>query len=790
MNRPLDSPNQQAPLDADPRIQSLPETTRHLQEQVQRLAVENQGLRESEEQYRMIFQQAAAGFAHVDLEGHFLNVNQKLCDMLGYSREELLRRRWADVTAPTSLAENLEGRDRMLRGEMSTYVADKQYIRKDGQPIWVHLTVSLVRMPEGQAKYFVTVVQDITQRKREQELLYKSQQQLRSILDYTTAFVYIKDASGRYELINRLFERLFEKTREEVIGRTDFDIFPEELARRYRENDMRVLQLQKPLELEEVAQLRDGLHTYISVKVPILDAQGRSLAVCGISTDITERKHVEAEMLRAKEAAEQANQTKSQFLANISHEIRTPIMALLAAAEMMRGGGLSREQVAEHSEVVLRSGRHLLSLVDDLFDQSRIDSGRLEVVRETCRLPELMADVYAVTAPLLRKPVNLIFQYDTDVPEHLTTDRKRLTQAVINLVHNAIKFTQHGHIHVHVSAKFEQQVPFLVITVEDTGEGIAPADVNKIFEPFTQLDAGRQHAFGGMGLGLALARSIAVRLDGSLDVRSELGKGSTFRLRVPVGPLEERPWVSREVASQWGLLSRNDKSPSISLRGKVLLAEDADDVRRLMSEALRGAGAEVLDVPDGHLAVVAVQSGSFDLVLLDVRMPLVDGLEAAKRIRSMGYAGPMIALTASTTATEHERILTAGFDDLWPKPLSLQHLITLCSAYLQGDPQTSRDSTIVRKMDQIRGDYVRKLEGVIRSLRTALEQQDFDKAGDVLHRLVGSSGVMGFSELATQAARLYELCKAGELDVGSAVYSRFEHLAQRVVDSHSENRPV
>ncbi len=722
------------------------------------------------ELYRAMYEQAAVGLAHVGIDGKFLKVNPHLCELFQYPPEEMLRKSWADLTHPSDLSRNSEHFQKMLSGEHPTYFTQKRYIRRDGQTFWADLSSVLVRAPDGQPKYFVTVIVDISQRKHAEELLSRSEQRLQSILDHTTAVIYVKDVNGRYELANRRYAELFHISNSQVRGRTDFEIFPADLAQKLRANDRQVLETRLPLELEETVPHDDGLHTYISVKVPILDASGQPVAVCGISTDITDRKRAEEQMIQAKEAAEQASKAKSRFLANISHEIRTPIMAILGAAEIIRGGGLNPDQINDHGEVVLRSGRHLLSLVDDLLDQSRIEAGRMQVTRALCSLPEIMADVYAVTAPLIRNPIDYQFIYENNVPEQITTDRKRLTQAVINLVHNAIKFTIRGHVHVKVNVEIIERSPFLTVLVEDTGEGIAHTDLNRIFEPFTQLSGGSEMLPSGMGLGLPLARWIAHRLGGGLKVRSEPGAGSTFCLRIPVGPIGEAPWITPDAARTWWH-AHCEMSPNsqLTLRGSVLLAEDSDEVRGLLKFALERAGVSVDTVANGFLAIEAVKTTSYDLILLDLRMPQIDGMQAARAIRELNYTGPLIALTASTTQTQRDRILAAGFDDLWPKPISLEHLVQLASAYLDSTPPAENrpPGAVTHRLSEVRADFAQGLPDRMERLHSAMKDADLETVKEVLHQLIGSSGTIGFMDLSQQATVVYEKFMTGSLCANS-----------------------
>jgi PAS domain S-box-containing protein len=769
------------------RTTALLDSNQQLRREIQRLTDREAALRESEEQFHVIFEQSAAGCVHMGLDGTIMNINPRICELFGYTRDQLLTKRWADLTHPEDLARNSEKAEQMLEqmlsGEISSYSTEKRYLRRDGSTLWVDLTTSLIRAANGQPKYFASVIVDISQRKHAEELLHKNEERLQSILDHTTAVIYIKEPGGCYELINRRFEELFHITNQQIAGRTDFEVFPHEWAQKFRANDLRVLETRLPWELEEVVLQDDGLHTYVSVKVPILDATGRAIAICGISTDITERKRAESAIHQAMESAEQASSAKSRFLANISHEIRTPIMAILGAAELIRGGELAGDQVHHHGDVILRSGRHLLSLVDDLLDQSRIDSGRLDVVRDSCCLPEIMADVYAVTVPFLKHQVDLQIIYEKSVPEFINTDRTRLTQALINLVHNAIKFTSRGHVHVKVSLEHVENSPFLTICVEDTGQGIAHTDLNRIFEPFTQLGNGNQNPPSGMGLGLPLARWIAQRLGGSLDVRSTPGEGSVFTLRVPVGPLVSQEWITPDEAEQWWRVHRKKSpTPSMTLCGTVLLADDSEDIQRLLAYALKKAGATVVAVSDGRSALDAARQRHFDLILLDIRMPEMNGWEAAKAIRLAGYSGPLIALTASTTKTQQDLTLEAGFDDLWPKPISLEHLVELASAFLPSSPAPKEPGgdELKDRLESVRREFALGLPQRMDRLQRALENGDTDATGEILHQLLGSSGIVGFMDLSAQAQLVYAHFKSGLLTVQSAELNRLLEIARNL----------
>jgi PAS domain S-box-containing protein len=639
---------------------------------------------------------------------------------------------------------------------------------------------------------------EITERKLAEQQRQASEGRLQQILDNTTAVIYVKDSECRYRLVNRRFEELFHVTREQITDKTDFDMFPQATAAAFRVNDRMVLDSGSAVEFEETVPHDDGNHIYISLKFPLFDSAGRPTAVCGISTDISERKKTEA-LLRdhtsaletanqalaaAREAAEAASRAKSRFLANISHEIRTPIMAMLGAAELLQAGEMRRTDCVDRGEMILRNGRHLLSLVDQLLDVSRIEAGKLGLRLEECSLFDILADVEAITEPLRRQStLDYRIVYETPLPERIRTDRTRLTQAVTNLVNNGLKFTQTGHVWVRVRVDGDTPEPRLTIAVEDTGIGVRASDQERIFESFAQVEPVAHGAAAGAGLGLPIAKWIAEKLGGTLEVRSAYGQGSTFTLRIATGPLNGVPWIEPTAATR--IPAARGESPQ--LHGRVLLAEDARDTRDLIAHALARCAAEVTTVEDGRQAVDAAARETFDLILMDIRMPVMDGLSAAAELRRRGCRSPLIALTASTSERERERILSSGFDDFWAKPISLDDLVVRVAAYLP--PSIGRveyggfapacesgKATTTDRMAAAIAEFVASLPARGQAIRVAIERGDLGRVRDLLHQLVGTGGIHGFMPLSHEAARLLEIVKKGSVATGPAELCALEDM--------------
>ena len=638
------------------------------------------------------------------------------------------------------------------------------------------------------------LLNEITERERAEAALRESEQRLQGILDNTAVVIYEKDLEGRYLFVNRRFLELFHVSWEEAIGRTDYEMLAREAAEACRANDQRVLRARAAIEFLEVVPHDDGDHTYLSLKFPLYDRSGAPYAVCGLSTDITERQRAAEDVKLAKEAAEAASRAKSKFLANMSHEIRTPITAMLGAAELLPDPGPGHTETRDRINMILRNGRHLLSLIDDLLDRSRIEAGKLVVRPTRCSLLDIIADVQAVTAPLHQRPqVDYRVLYETRIPNSITTDPTRLKQAIINLVSNALKFTESGHVSVRVRVAERQPEPILSVAVEDTGMGIAAEDLERIFETFTQLDWSSAATSRGVGLGLPLAKWIAEQLGGSLEVTSTRGRGSVFTLMVKTGPLDKADWIRPDEAAipPRQIACGNGTDAFGRLEGRILLAEDFHDARELLASALTHAGIEVTAVGDGEAAVRAATEQSFDLILMDIRMPKMDGLSAAAELRRRGCLSPIVALTASSAMSDQERILNAGFDNFWQKPISLARLIEGAAGYLRASPAdadggvpTKRESTgsagMEGRMAAVVAAFEQGLPSRLRRLRTTLETGDLESAHTLLHQLAGTGGICGHMELSEEAARLLELVKDGSLPNRMDELSALENMVGKI----------
>lgn len=396
------------------------------------------------------------------------------------------------------------------------------------------------------------------------------------------------------------------------------------------------------------------------------------------------RREVEVErMERLRVEAE--SRSKSEFLAHLSHELRTPLTAILGYTDILLHRSSSERDEADLL-TIKRNGQHLLSLLNDVLDLSKIAAGKLEINIEKVDLNSFLADLRSLMeVAAAEKNLSLDFHADQPLPTVIHTDPIRLRQILINLIGNAIKFTQQGSVSIKVSIPHRATTQ-ICFAVADTGVGIAGKDIEKLFLPFSQGDGNRLLAQQGSGLGLTISKQLAARLGGDIKVHSEPGRGSTFTVAVEAGPVHQGEWAPLAMTSKPDARSNTSQ---YRLSGHVLVVDDLPDIRYLIGEILTSAGARVSYAADGEEALACYhrerESGdAFDLIVMDMQMPGIDGLTASKQLRSEGYQSPILALTAATMQGEKERCLTAGCDDYLSKPVEETALLNCVQTLLEG----------------------------------------------------------------------------------------------------------
>ena len=412
-----------------------------------------------------------------------------------------------------------------------------------------------------------------------------------------------------------------------------------------------------------------------------------------LEREVYERKRAEVEARRTREAAEVANRAKSDFLANMSHEIRTPMTSILGFSERLLDAGIDPAERAEAVAAVRRNGEHLLRLINDVLDLSKIEAGRLEIERIPCAPAEIVREVEeSIRERAAAKGLDFQVELSRRLPAAISTDPVRLEQVLTNLLANAVKFTESGSVSLEVAYSDEEdgRLPSLSFVVRDTGIGMDEQQVARLFRPFVQADSSTTRRFGGTGLGLSICKRLAELMDGSIAVESAPGRGSTFTFTIRVGSTEATPADAGGAGRAPAAAPAAPAAPGRPLR--VLVVEDGEDNRRLLRLILGRAGADVDVSANGELACDAVARAQargepFDVVVMDMQMPVLDGYAATARLRAEGFGLPIVALTANAMATDRERCLAAGCDEFCTKPVDREHLLATIERLAAAGPR-------------------------------------------------------------------------------------------------------
>lgn len=467
------------------------------------------------------------------------------------------------------------------------------------------------------------------------------------------------------------------------------------------------------------------------------------------------------ELVEASATALTATKTKSAFLATMSHEIRTPLTAIIGFAEALLDCDQDMRERIVNTQTIIRSGRHLLQIINDILDLSKIEANKFDTECIEVALFELLKEVESIVRPQAQaKGLNFTLAYEFPIPEKIQSDPLRIKQILINLTNNAIKFTDSGHVIVRTAfSAGKHQMSFTVI---DSGIGMSVEHLDKIFVPFTQADSSTSRKYGGTGLGLSLSRELAVRLGGDLSVRSMPGVGSHFTFTINTGNTDAYAKIrsSEEIpdpSSEKKSLSQIEK-----FRGRVLLAEDNSDNQRLLSHIVGKLGASIDIADNGRIAVEMAQANHYDLVLMDMQMPIMDGFAAIAKLRNQGYQQPIVALTANAMKKDRQDCIEAGCNDFLTKPLERAELYRVAAKFLPKDlDRPSAKAWITSSLLETEPDladivkkFVITLPTTYESIKQYTKDRDWTKLRGLIHQLKGTGGGMGFPVLTGVAGKI------------------------------------
>lgn len=645
-------------------------------------------IRMSEKQYRLLVETMKEGMIYIDKDNNICFVNQQFCSIVEYSREELLGSSVLMLIPPgeqKSIEEKLSLRK---KGISDQYEIALQ--KKSGEIIWTAITAKPIMDEQGQLMGTIATHLDITDKRNAKRMLEKSERKYRELVTHLQAFICMHDMDGVLLSVNPAIIFSLGYEGHEMVGRSIADFLSPEFRSEFS------------LYLKSIAgpRITHGLMalvtksgekkvwSYSNIRMERED--GVSYIVAS-ALDITDRVEIARELKKAKLVAEESSRAKEQFMANMSHEIRTPMNAVIGFTELLQQSSLDREQ-KEFVTAIRSSGESLLAIINDILDYSKIQSGMMQLEKVPFSISKLMGSVHMMLMQRAKqKDLSFLMEQDPALPQYVIGDPTRLTQVLINLTGNAIKFTENGS--VTLSAKVTggtSDVPQVTFTVSDTGIGIAHSKQQEVFERFTQERTDTTRKYGGTGLGLSIARQLVHLQGGEMRLQSEPGKGSEF-----VFTISYRKAMMNEIPE-----ANTITVPDEGLRGThVLLVEDNEMNRKLAVKVLGNMGVFTDVAVNGREGVVKLEANDYDLVLMDIQMPVMDGYETARFVRSeMKKSIPIIAMTAHAMAGEKEKCLKIGMNDYISKPFRPAELYAKIFSLVK-DRQRSAVSKVSRKID-------------------------------------------------------------------------------------------
>ena len=738
---------------------------------------------------RAIFNSANFSSIATDAKGVIQIFNVGAERMLGYAAAEVMNQITpADISDPQELI----ARAKALSVELATPITpgfealvfkasrgiediyELTYIRKDGSRFPAVVSVTALRDAQDAIIGYLLIGTDNTARKLVEAEQKKLDQRLRDQQFYTRSLIesnidaiMTTDPSGIITDINKQMEALTGCTRDELIGAPFKSHFTD--PERAEAAIKRVLSEQKVTDYELTARARDGKETVVSYNATTFYDRDRTLqGVFAAARDVTERKRVEAELQQAKAAAESASRTKSDFLASMSHEIRTPMNAIIGIADLLAKTALSPEQ-DKYVQIFRRAGDNLLHLVNDILDLSKVEAEQLELERTGFSLRDLLEKVKEMVADRAEeKGLALVCEVAPDVPPERIGDPTRLRQVLLNLLGNAIKFTESGEVTLRVAPDADAAVPgALRFAVSDTGIGIAAEKLGAVFERFTQADSSTTRKYGGSGLGLTISKRLVELMGGRIWVESAVGKGSVFSFAVPLEiPTEPALRAALPVGT------RPDRQlPAL----QILLVEDSPDNRTITVAFLQDTPYRVETAENGAIACELFIAGHYDLVLMDRQMPVMDGLTATRAIRAWEQANqraptPIIALTAAALKGDREKCIAAGCTAYLTKPIKREVLLQAIREHSVAEPGSSpvsapHDPILVRAnpriADLVPGFLQNRRQEVIAML-AALDRGDFETVENLGHGMKGAGSSWGFQRITDIGAFLEQAARSAD----------------------------
>ncbi|TWU22327.1 Autoinducer 2 sensor kinase/phosphatase LuxQ [Novipirellula galeiformis] len=663
-------------------------TTRRESEEAIKSALEN--YESSNTKLQGIFDVTLIFVGVIDLDGNVSEVNEAATTGCGYTRDQVIGKKFWEgpwwrrsAKVRNSIRESFQ---RAVAGE--TLEMELDYSVADNSKRTVQFRIAPARNEKGEVMFVVPSGVDITERKHNEREIRLSAQRL-SVAAKSAGFGMLHvDLRTQKVLFSPEFKRIVGYPADHAFklepSQTPSFVYPEDVSA-YQNHFQQATQTRRqpltPLDLRIIR--RDGKLRWVRLQTKTLwikDNEGnkRPSQIIGTLLDITNQHEFEQSLKEARLQAVAANESKSAFLANMSHEIRTPMTAILGYADLI-AEKVNDDETLAHVRTIRRNGGFLLDIINDILDLSKIEAGKFEISQQRFAPNHLVEDVRSIMeVRAAESNLELEVEYRGKIPAEIISDPKRLKQILINLVGNAIKFTPAGTVKIIVHYVDEPtDAGWLRIEIVDSGIGISQQQQQRLFQPFSQGDGNVNREFGGTGLGLAISKRLTEMLGGEISVKSELGKGSTFTVTIATGDIAGVQKIHPQLTTQPP--PNATPAESVALDCHVLVVDDRRDIRFLSKSLLKKAGAKVDEAEDGEVAIRMVetmisQGRSYDLILLDMQMPRLDGYQTAEQLRKLGFSGPIIALTADAMQGDMTRCIDSGCNDYLSKPINVERL--------------------------------------------------------------------------------------------------------------------
>lgn len=693
-----------------------------------------QTLRRQQAELETIFTSIPDAVVFVDANRYIRRVNPAFTRLFGYTSEEIVGQKIqsiyaneADFQKMTDFLGQVPTRWDEVAQQLKSY--EMRYRCKDGRTFLSETVGGIVSDVRPHILGYIGIIRDITRQKEAEQALRQSEARLQAIMDNTPAMIYMKDLDGRILLANKQYRDMYQKSDVDIIGQISYQLYSPELVTHSLNDDLYIIHTKRPTSFEYTLTLDGEERTFLALKFPLLNDKGEMYALCAVTTDITQRMEAERiihtlnaeleervrerteqlfvtnqELHKAKEEAEAASRAKSAFLANMSHELRTPLNAILSFAQLAARDEALPPRHQENSRIIARSGEHLLDLINDILEMSKIEAGKAFLVESGFDLHQTLQDLEAmVRLRAERKGLVLHSNKSDNLPRYICTDERKLRQVLLNLLSNAIRFTEQGHVTLTINQQPVEGVGRgrLRFAVTDTGVGIAPEEQLLLFEPFTQTRSGQQSQ-EGTGLGLAISQHFVQLMGGNLAVSSQVGEGSTFTFEIDVTYVTEADVPVRLPRRR--IISLAPGQPDY----RILVVDDKAESRQVLRELMEGIGFMVREAGHGREAVDLFHTWQPHLIWIDMPVTVRAGHKTAQAIRSspQGQAVIIIGLTTSTLDEDRHAMFASGCDDIARTPLRETELFNLLAYHLSAqfvfaEEDMERDATTGRLLPSL-----------------------------------------------------------------------------------------